>query len=283
VERVTPIPSLVDQVRSQSPLVDAHCHLDLFDDPRAVARRAEESGIYTVAVTNSPAAYRDAVALLGELPMVRVALGLHPKELSGPAEKLREFRGLLASTRYVGEIGLDYVFREQTSRASQRRIFEKVVEECDQAGGKVLSVHSLRAARDVVDVIGESFRGTVILHWYQDSFRDLERAVGRGFYFSVNEAMFRNEHSRRIVARIPSDRLLTETDGPFVLVNDRPTEPGDIPHVLAQLSDLRYAEEGVSAERIWTVFRAATAETTEGSARVGGRTGGRRGTAFGGT
>jgi TatD DNase family protein len=246
------------------PFVDAHCHLNFYPDPVGVARRAASKDVYTLAVTNSPAAYRDAVLLLGEFPLVRVALGLHPKELSDSAQKLREFTDLLATTRYVGEVGLDYVFRDHPSRAVQRRVFEKIVEECDQAGGKVLSVHSLRAAKDILEVFGTSFRGTVILHWYQDSFRDLERAVERGFYFSVNEAMFRNEHSRRIVTRIPSDRLLTETDGPFGLVNDRPVEPRDIPHVLAHLRDLGHAEKELSAERIWTAFRAATAETGDG-------------------
>lgn len=118
-------------------------------------------------------------------------------------------------------------------------------------------MHSRRAAKDVIEVIGESFRGRVILHWYQDSFRELERALERGFYFSVNEAMlFRSERSRGVVARIPYDRLLTETDG----TDRRAVEPCDIPRVLAHLRDLRRREEEASRERIWTTVQAATAE-----------------------
>ena len=95
-----------------------------------------------------------------------------------------------------------------------------------------------RSAPDVLDVLGENYPGTVILHWYSGALRDLRRAVAAGFYFSVNVAMIRSEQGQRIIREIPLDRLLTETDGPFAKHEGSPATPATIPCVLDGLGSL---------------------------------------------
>lgn len=239
-------------------LVDTHCHLDLYPDPRAAVREADAAGVYTVAVTNTPSVFRPLVALTEGAARIRVALGLHPELARRRAAELPLFRELLGETRYVGEIGLDHVTADPADRAAQRRALDMILGWCDAAGDKVLTLHSRRAAEDVVDAVGPAFRGTWILHWYSGSRRTLERALGYGAYVSVNPAMVRSEKGRALLSAVPLERVLTETDGPFVEAH---------PGARARPADVRLAVEGlaalwghgadVAAHRIYATFRAA--------------------------
>ncbi len=226
-------------------LVDAHCHLDLFPSPDLIIKEIEDGSICTIAVTNAPFLFANTQALAKRSPLIFPALGLHPELVSTHGDQLEQFHQLLPSTRFVGEIGLDYVTKDETNRAEQRRIFASIVEACANVGNKVLTIHTRRSAPDVLDILGERFPGTVILHWYSGALRDLRRAIDAGFYFSVNTAMVRSEQGQRIIREIPLDRLLTETDGPFAKHEGEPATPAAIPCVLDGLATLwdRTADE----------------------------------------
>jgi TatD DNase family protein len=217
-------------------LVDTHFHLDLFPDPAAVVARCEAERIYTIAVTNAPCVFEKTERLTTGRKYVRAALGLHPELAVQRRGELSMFRELLSRTRYVGEIGLDYSTPSAEERRAQRSIFDQIVQLCSHAGDKVLTIHSRRAADDVVDALGDSFQGTAILHWYSGSFKALDRAVLAGAYFSLNTAMCLGPRFPSLLARIPRDRVLTETDGPFVDVRGRRAEPSDVQAVLSALA-----------------------------------------------
>ena len=209
-------------------LIDTHCHLDLYPDPRALASRCEAAGVYTIAVTNTPSVFEHTASLSHGMRYVRPALGLHPELAVQRRGELPQMWELLGRTRYIGEIGLDYRPGNEEERALQRSVFEQILERCDSAGGKILTVHSRGSAEDVVAAVGPSFNGVVVLHWYSGSPGTLDRAVSQGFYFSINPAMCRGKRFRSLLSRIPRDRILTETDGPFVSVGQRPAEPDDV-------------------------------------------------------
>lgn len=239
------------------PLLDTHCHLDLYPDVQSVIRRVRESGAYVIAVTNTPSVFHQLVSLTTDAPRVRVALGLHPELAAQRQAELPLFECLLAETRYVGEVGLDYVTTDRNARATQRRVFERILRACAAAGDKVLTVHSRRAADDVVDCFGAAYPGRWILHWYSGSPRTLNRALGAGACVSVNTAMLRSERGRSLVAGVPPDRILTETDGPFI-DNDRgaQAEPADLTATLAALGSLWGVSAREAATRVFANFRA---------------------------
>ena len=79
-------------------------------------------------------------------------------------------------------------------------------------------------------------RGRVVLHWFTGSRATMTIAADHGCYFSVNGAMLKSKNGQRLLAAIPRDRLLTETDGPFTQQAGRPARPSDIPHTVAQLA-----------------------------------------------
>jgi TatD DNase family protein len=82
-------------------------------------------------------------------------------------------------------------------------------------------------------------RGTVVLQWLTGSVSDVRRGVQIGFFFSVNEQMLSSPNGRRVLGAIPDDRLLTETDGPFVERSGQPVGPGDVEPTLHEIAKVR--------------------------------------------
>ncbi len=240
-------------------MLDTHCHVDLYPDYPAILDEIERSGIYTIAVTNAPSVFRRCVELTRGARFVRVALGLHPELAAARERELNLLQEFLPLTRYIGEVGLDFVTRDATERAAQQRVFGAVLERCASFGDKVLSVHSRRAAADVVAMIGPSYPGTVILHWFSGPRSVLDRALAHGCYFSVNPAMLASAAGRRVVSSLPPERVLTETDGPFVLVRGRPARPSDVAGVVTDLARLWGLDSASAARRIYDNFRQALA------------------------
>lgn len=237
------------------PLVDTHCHVDLYPDGAAVIAECEARRIATVAVTNAPAVFRACQTLVAGKRYIRPALGLHPELAHQRQGELALFRDLLPGTRFVGEVGLDFTTPDAEVRKAQVHVFEEVLGACAAVGDKVLTVHSRRAAQDVVDRIGANYPARVVLHWFSGSNRVLRQAVGYGCFFSVNPAMIRSESGRRIIAAVPPERVLTESDGPFAVVEGRPTRPTDMRGLVQNLAAVWAVDEGKAEELISRTFR----------------------------
>jgi len=236
-------------------LVDAHFHLDLQKDCQAVIAECEAKAIYTIAVTNAPSVFSHTQRLTVNTKYVRAAIGLHPELVATHAHELPELLRMMEQTRYVGEVGLDYVTTDAPIRSSQRRIFEATLARCAELGGKIMTVHSRRAAVDVLACVGSAFPGTVILHWFSGALRDLRAGLNAGCYFSVNPAMLRSDRGRALVREIPRTRVLTETDGPFVEVEGRRATPPDVIHAVNGLAEIWNTEPAEAAAQILSNFR----------------------------
>lgn len=222
-------------------LVDFHCHLDLYPDLATAIDETEREGVYTLAVTTTPKAWPRNQELASKTRHVRAALGLHPQLVLERGDELSLWESLLPQARYVGEVGLDAGPRFYKSLDLQTEIFRRILIACADARGKILSVHSVRAANKVLDLLEPhlpSERGRAVLHWFTGSMAEARRAVSAGCYFSVNRMMLNRPASRRIVAALPSDRLLTETDGPFTSHGERPTRPSDVRDTVHELAEV---------------------------------------------
>ncbi len=230
-------------------LVDFHCHLDLFPDFVSAVKDAEKAGIYTLTVTTTPRAWPRNLELTHTTRHVRPALGLHPQLVAEHSTEIKLWEEYLPQARYVGEVGLDAGPNYYRSLDLQRGIFTHILRKCAEAGGKVLTVHSVRSATAVLDLIETHLpppKGQVVLHWFTGSKSEARRATELGCYFSINAAMLRNDRGRDLVATLPSDRLLTETDAPFTKFDDRPTSPIDVKDTVRMLAGSR----GVTQENL---------------------------------
>ena len=181
---------------TQVDLVDAHCHVDLFAEPRKLVSEIERLGIHTIAVTNAPSVFFATERLCAGLRYAHAALGLHPELVVSRAHEFGMMRDLFKRTRYVGEIGLDYTTSDASAKAKQRAVLAEILSICSEAGDKILTVHSRRAATDVTSAIGPNFSCAVVLHWFSGTKKELDLAASCGFYFSVGPAMLASRAGR---------------------------------------------------------------------------------------
>lgn len=234
-------------------LVDFHCHLDLYPDHEELVRECDRLEVFTLAVTTTPRAWRRNHELASKTRYVRAALGLHPQLVAKCRAEIALWEELLPNSRYVGEVGLDAGPRFHRSLDQQKQVFEHILRKCAAAGGKILTIHSVRAATPVLDMLEEHLpqsRGVSVLHWFTGTKAEAERAVELGCYFSINIEMLRNERHTALIMGLPQDRLLTETDGPFVKGAEGTMRPRDVTLTLESLARLLGLEADDLATKI---------------------------------
>lgn len=220
-------------------MIDFHCHLDLYRDPASVLTRLARERLYVLAVTTTPMAWNGTRQLVGDTPRVRVALGLHPQVVGERHAEIDLLCSLIPEAPYVGEIGLDGSEGYRESFGVQQLVLAKALTACAVHGGRIISLHSRRAAREVLDAIEEHPGcGTPVLHWFSGSLRDLKRAIQLGCWFSVGPSMLRSDRGSILAAAMPRERLLTETDGPFAKTRAGPLMPWDVKEAERELARL---------------------------------------------
>jgi TatD DNase family protein len=244
-------------------MIDFHAHLDLYPDPTSVARECTRREMYVLSVTTTPSAWIGTSALAGEDSRIRTALGLHPELAAQRRSELAMFDRLLPTTRYVGEVGLDGSPQLADSWDAQVRVFEHVLAACSSAGGKILSIHSRRAELEVLTRLEAApTAGTAVLHWFSGSLLTLDRACAYGCWFSVGPQMLRGKKGRSLVAAMPRDRILTETDGPFAVHEGRAAMPWDVQDALLELGRIWGLSTGEATEQVHHNLRALLRSTT---------------------
>lgn len=220
-------------------MIDFHCHLDLYPKPSEIIQGCIERKIYVLSVTTTPSAWEVTANLSSRAKRINTALGLHPQLAHQRKSELKLFEKLLPAVKYVGEIGLDGLPEFEQHRSSQVEVFEEILQACQNIGGRVLSIHSRRAASDVLDCLTKTpGAGVPIMHWFSGSHRELARAIKMGCWFSVGPGMLNSAKGRKLAEKMPRNRLLTESDGPFAKVSRRPAVPWDCENVVLELSRL---------------------------------------------
>jgi TatD DNase family protein len=167
----------------------------------------------------------------------------------------------IAETRYVGEVGLDGSPDYRESFSVQQRVLDRALAACAANGGRVISLHSRRAAKEVLDAIARQPRcGVPVLHWFSGTRRELDRAIDLGCWFSVGPAMLRAERGRKLAEAMPRDRVLTETDGPFAKSAGEPLMPWNATDAEEMLAELWKLPHSTVSEILHRNLRSLVAE-----------------------
>ena len=237
-------------------MIDTHAHLDACaDDPDALVARARAAGVERiVSVGSGLDSCRATLALAERHEGVFAALGIHPHQADGDdVERVPELCALLGHDRAVavGETGLDF-FRDYAPRDAQRRLFERQLAIASDLG-KAVVVHT-RGADDETAAALEGFAGTVVLHCFSSPSL-LPVALERGYYvsFAGNVTYPKAPELREAAAAVPADRILAETDSPYLAPQPRrgrPNEPAYVMHTVAGLAEARGEDPAELAERI---------------------------------
>lgn len=226
-------------------MTDSHAHLDVCDESAALlVERAAAAGVARIVTIGTGIdSSRAALAIADEHEGVYAALGIDPHQAAGEdAGRIDELRELLRHPNAVavGETGLDNV-RRFASPVEQRRLFERQLEVADELRLPVV-VHNREASRETADVLSE-FSGTVILHCFSSP-ELLTVAVERGYYvsFAGNATFPKAPELRDAAAQVPGDRILVETDSPYLSpqpVRGKRNEPAHLVHTIAALAVAR--------------------------------------------
>jgi TatD DNase family protein len=226
-------------------VTDSHAHLDACDeDPAALLERARAAGVTrVVTIGTGIESSRAALAIAESQDGVFVALGIDPHRAGvTDADRLSELRELLDHERVVavGETGLDTVRRHATP-GQQRRLLDGHLELASEVGLPVV-IHNREADAETSEALA-SFDGVVILHCFSSP-QLAPIAVERGYYVSfAGNLTYPNASALRdVAATIPGDRILVETDSPYLApqpVRGRPNEPANIVDTLRVLAEIR--------------------------------------------
>jgi TatD DNase family protein len=239
-------------------VTDTHAHLDACaEPPEVLVSRARAAGVERiVSVGSGLESCRETLAIAHREPGVWAALGVHPHQAGSgdpDAELLDELRNLLADERAVavGETGLDF-YRDYAPSDRQRDLFERQLALAAELGKPVV-VHSRAAAGETAAAL-ESFPGTVVLHCFSSPDL-LEPALERGYFvsFAGNVTYPKAEELREAARRVPPDRLLVETDSPYLSPQPRrgrPNEPANLVHTVAALAEARGDDPEALAARL---------------------------------
>ena len=240
-------------------LVDTHCHLDQYRVPASIAARAALARVAIIAVTGLPSHFAAGVRPVQSLKGVRLALGLHPLLAPHAPEELRAFERFAATTSYIGEVGLDFSRHGRDTRDAQLVSFQVVLGTLGELarGGRrrFVTIHSRGAERAVLEAVAEAALGPVVLHWYSGPLSAADEAVAEGHFFSVNPAMLRSRSGQRLLERVPHDRVLLESDGPYADVDGRPAEPADLAATVHELGAVWGHSPQRAAERLHANLR----------------------------
>lgn len=204
-------------------LIDTHFHLDHYRNYGEIANIITGLKQYTLCVTNSPGVFLSCKKMIPETKYLRFAIGFHPLEKELKENDLRDFIRLLAKTNYVGEIGLDFTKSSYMDRETQIRSFDRIVEKCTSEN-KLMTVHIRKAEAEAIEIIKRYAPRKCIIHWFTGTEKQIDELLELGCYMSVNSNMVISRYNSKYL-RIPADRILIESDGPYTKIEGKKYTP----------------------------------------------------------
>lgn len=233
---------------SEGEFIDTHAHLEMMDDIQGVIERANNKGVTKIiAVSSDVNSSIRSIELSNKYPMVYSAVGIHPHEATGSTEEaISEIERLAENSKVIGigETGLDYHYMH-SDKEHQLGSFRMHIELASQLNHPLI-IHIRDAFEDVLEVLREgvsnSFNG--VIHCFTGDYETAKKFLDLGFYISFSGIVtFKNaEDIRGAVRDIPLDRLLLETDSPYlapVPFRGKENEPSYLLHVAEMVSEIR--------------------------------------------
>tara|TARA_R110002096_G_C14543599_1_gene718647 strand:+ start:311 stop:1039 length:729 start_codon:yes stop_codon:yes gene_type:complete len=218
-------------------MIDTHCHIDLYPNPERLLRELNKQGITVISVTNLPSHFEMGLPYFRTLKKIRLALGMHPLYAEKHFKEFPAFLRLIDATSYIGEVGLDFSREGLSTKDIQVSSFRKILKAI-QGKKKILSIHSRKAEREVLSYLIDFQAKGAIFHWYSGSIKLIVEISNSGFYFSINNAMIKSKAGQARISKIPRNKILTETDGPFVEIKGKPVKSSDVKEIIIYLSQL---------------------------------------------
>ena len=228
-------------------IVDTHCHLyfeELNKDLDGVLSRANELGVNTfICVGTNINDSQESLTLAQKYKNIYATAGIHPHDSKDAAEDdLQELRKLLDNEKIVavGEMGLDY-FRNISNSDTQKIVFKDQLKLAEETN-KPIVFHNREADEDIINILSDFPNVIGVAHCFSSSYETAIKLIEMGFYISFSGNLtFKNSHIPEVAKKLPLDRLLVETDSPFlspVPYRGKTNEPGRARYVAEKLAEI---------------------------------------------
>lgn len=219
--------------------VDAHTHLDFFKEniDKAI-KDINENKIITLANSMDIESYILNKEYGKRSDYIIPCFGIHPWRADRFSGRFEDIIPYIEESKVIGEIGLDYVWVEDKNTfPKQREIFKFILEESINRG-KIVSIHTKGAEKEIYNLLKKYNYNNVIIHWYSGDLDILDKLVEIGCYFTISVDIGYSELTEEVLKRIPLDKILSETDGPTALewVNGDYGYPSEIKRVVDDIS-----------------------------------------------
>jgi TatD DNase family protein len=238
-------------------MIDSHCHLTdprLFEQVAGVLQRADSAGVlHMLTIGTGSGEWAANIDLARRAPQVRCAVGLHPNHASeAELDRLAELPALLADPVVLaaGEMGLDYYY-DTVPKDLQRTAFERQLAMARQISKPVI-IHSREATDDCLAVMRAFPEVAAVFHCFTGSADEARKILDAGYYlgFTGPITFKKNDALREVVWLVPADRLLVETDAPYLtpepMRKQKINEPAMVMHVAAMVARIK----GLSIEEV---------------------------------
>ncbi len=223
---------------------DVHCHLNGIREPEKAIQRAKEKNVMKIiSCSGGLESMKQNLSFAGRFHGVECCLGIHPSDLLRMREKeissaLSFLKENLSKCVAVGEIGLDF-FHAKTSaqRSLQKKLFGEQLSIAKE-NSLPAEVHSRAAEKGVLEILPSFAPSTTLLHWFQGSEKEVEKALEMGCFFSFTPSVLYSKSIQKTAEIVPLERLMLETDSP-VKFSGSPAEPSWIPGVGEKVAEVK--------------------------------------------
>lgn len=234
-------------------MIDTHCHLSypaLLNDLEGVLQRAADAGVTRmITIGTKLADCRSSLELAGRYPQVNCAVGVHPHHAEETGEEeLAEVIAMFADPRVsaAGEMGLDYHY-EFSPREAQRTVFRRQLDGARQAG-RPLVLHCREANDECLAILKEHGGFAGVFHCFTGTMDEAKRILDAGYSIGITGIVtFKNaQYLRDIVRIVPADRLLVETDAPYLAPEPQRRQKNNEPSLIRHTYTAIARERAVS-------------------------------------
>lgn len=225
-------------------LIDVHCHLDYYEKSlvEGILKRAKKIGVKII-VNNgtNPVENRKTLDLAERFPEIKPALGLYPLEaLKMTNERIDLELDFIRKNKEkiiaIGEVGLDF---KESRDERQFEIFEKIIKLAMELD-KVLIVHSRKAEKEAIEILEKNHARKVVMHCFSGNFKLIQKIVENKWKMTIPTNVKSSEHFQQVIARVPLENLLCETDSPFLHPDKKENnEPANVIVSYKKISEIK--------------------------------------------
>ena len=238
-------------------LIDAHAHLDRYDDKLDSAlKEINHHKIFTLNNSMDIPSYRQNLEIAERCKFTLPCFGVHPWNAPEYVDHLEDLRNFIEQSPLLGEIGLDYHSAEDAHQfPAQRKVFEFFLSAAKEQK-KIVNLHARGAGKEVLQLLKDYDIHRAIIHWYSGPLDIFQELLARGLYFTIGAEVLYSNHIKTIAQKLPEEQLLTETDNPGgqKWLTGEPGMPLLIKDVVQAIAKLRKTTVQVIIQTVQTNF-----------------------------